>query len=200
MKANAPILQKYPTIVMWPLAAIVSALLGSCTTPTKPAARPAPIRPAPIRPAPITSPRPIAPLLPSSADAHDWRDAAITAGDWRWSTEGTLSVSRYGKATESQLILSCNRSTSMLQFSRKMVATTTSNPGQMTIRTATQMRNIAAKTNVELNALTITLPASDSIWDAMALSRGRFAVTTQGQTPIYAPSWPEVARVIEDCR
>jgi hypothetical protein len=194
MKAHAPILQKYPIALAWPFAAMLSALLGSCAAPIPPPARPAPIKPAPLPP-----PKPPAVLPPSTADAHDWRDAPLTLGDWRWSMEGASSVARYGKAPDQQLILTCNRAAATLQLSRKITAITTP-AAHITIRTATQLRNIPAQNNVELNALSISLPANDSIWDAIALSRGRFAVTAAGQSPIYAPSWPEVARVIEDCR
>ncbi len=43
-------------------------------------------------------------------------------------------------------------------------------------------------------------PAGDPLLDAMALSKGRFAVETQGMPTLYLPSWAEVTRVIEDCR
>jgi hypothetical protein len=46
----------------------------------------------------------------------------------------------------------------------------------------------------------VTLAAQDPLLDAMAFSRGRFAVETAGSTPLYIPSWTEVSRVIEDCR
>ncbi|MDG2003332.1 MAG: hypothetical protein P8J20_08375 [Novosphingobium sp.] len=48
--------------------------------------------------------------------------------------------------------------------------------------------------------IAVTLPASDPLLDAMAFSRGRFAVETAGLPTLYVPSWPEVSRVIEDCR
>jgi hypothetical protein len=34
----------------------------------------------------------------------------------------------------------------------------------------------------------------------MAFSRGRFAIETAGLPTLYVPSWPEVSRVVEDCR
>jgi len=41
------------------------------------------------------------------------------------------------------------------------------------------------------------LPA---LLDAMALSKGRFAVELEGEAALYLPAWAEVSRVIEDCR
>ena len=48
--------------------------------------------------------------------------------------------------------------------------------------------------------LVVALPARDPLLDAIVFSRGRFAVEAQGFAPIYAPTWPEIARVVEDCR
>ena len=36
--------------------------------------------------------------------------------------------------------------------------------------------------------------------DAMAITRGRFAVEVEGEPGLYVPAWAEVTRVIEDCR
>jgi hypothetical protein len=49
-------------------------------------------------------------------------------------------------------------------------------------------------------AIAVAIPARDNILDAMAFSRGRFAVETAGLSTLFVPSWPEVSRVIEDCR
>ena len=48
--------------------------------------------------------------------------------------------------------------------------------------------------------LAVSLSARDSLLDAMAFSKGRFAVEATGQPTLYLPSWIEVSRVIEDCR
>jgi hypothetical protein len=44
------------------------------------------------------------------------------------------------------------------------------------------------------------LPVRDPVLDAMAFSRGRFALEAAGEPTLYLPSWPELSRVIEDCR
>ena len=43
------------------------------------------------------------------------------------------------------------------------------------------------------------LPSNDPLLDAMAFSKGRFAIELD-LMKLYLPSWPEVTRVIEDCR
>jgi hypothetical protein len=49
-------------------------------------------------------------------------------------------------------------------------------------------------------AMAATLPARDTLLDAMAFSKGRFAVEVAGLPTLFLPAWPEVTRVIEDCR
>jgi len=49
-------------------------------------------------------------------------------------------------------------------------------------------------------AIAVILTARDPLLDAMAFSRGHFAIETAGLPTLYVPSWPEVSRVIEDCR
>ena len=44
------------------------------------------------------------------------------------------------------------------------------------------------------------MPARDPLLDAMAFSKGRFALEVAGLPTLYVPSYPEVTRVIEDCR
>jgi hypothetical protein len=46
----------------------------------------------------------------------------------------------------------------------------------------------------------IPIPSNLPLLDAMALSKGRFAIGAEGMTPLYLPSWAEISRVIEDCR
>lgn len=46
----------------------------------------------------------------------------------------------------------------------------------------------------------LALRPNDPILDALAFSRGRFAIEVTGQPTLYLPSWPELSRVVEDCR
>ena len=40
----------------------------------------------------------------------------------------------------------------------------------------------------------------DPVLDAIAYSRGRFAVAAAGQAPLVVPDWADLSRIIEDCR
>jgi hypothetical protein len=48
--------------------------------------------------------------------------------------------------------------------------------------------------------LVAEIKARDPVLDAIAFSRGRFVFEAAGQPTLALPSWPEVSRVIEDCR
>ena len=70
----------------------------------------------------------------------------------------------------------------------------------MRIRTETGDRIFNAAPIAGTNAVSITLNADDPLLDAMAITKGRFAVELEGASTLYLPSWAEVTRVIEDCR
>lgn len=48
--------------------------------------------------------------------------------------------------------------------------------------------------------LVVVLPARDALLDAIAFSRGRFALEAAGLETLYLPSYPELSRVVQDCR
>ena len=50
------------------------------------------------------------------------------------------------------------------------------------------------------NQALATLPASDPLFDQIVFSRGRFLVRVTGGSDLVLPSWPEPARLIEECR
>lgn len=71
-------------------------------------------------------------------------------------------------------------------------------PLALTIATGTGSRVLTARP--VSGGVEVAVPARDPVLDAMAFSRGRFAVLAGGLAPLYVPSWTEVSRVIEDCR
>jgi hypothetical protein len=125
----------------------------------------------------------------------DWREAPITPGDWTWSLEGGQSVARFANG---QLELRCDRAAGAIMLLRAGRA-----PGNvpMSIDTESVTRPVTGVPRPgNPPALAVTIPARDPLLDAMAFSRGRFAVEAAGLPTLYVPSWTEVTRVIEDCR
>lgn len=167
------------------LAGVSLALLASCAAPPPPAPAPAPA------PATRPAPAPVAPLAPTIG----WRDAPITPGSWTWSVSGSQSVARFAGG---ELSLVCDRSANAVTLLRRGE---TQGSVPATILTTIRNSDLSA---VPLDRLpphvAITFAPNDPVLDAMAFSRGRFAVEVMGLPTIIAPSWPEVSRVIEDCR
>lgn len=145
------------------------------------------------RPSPTPAPRP-APALPAPV-ATAWADRPVTPGDWRWSMEGGQSVARFAGG---RLTLRCDLAARAVRIERGEANTAISGPATLTIRTQTTSRAVSAVP--QAGALVATLGANDPLLDAMAFSRGRFAVEGGALPSLYVPSWTEVSRVIEDCR
>lgn len=176
-----------------PLSAVV--ILAACI-PAAPQPTPAP------SPAPATRPAPPPPAPPApspTADHSNWNDAPQTPGNWyyRQGPNGGLAI--FGpQAGESRFSLECDRNAQQVTIRRlgQVSGATT-----IVIRTETASRSLAAQPVAKPQPLLVAdLPARDQLLDAMALTRGRFAVETAGLPPLYLPAWGEVTRVVEDCR
>ena len=148
-----------------------------------------------IVPVPVPTPTPTPTPRPIVRPQVDWRAAPITPGDWRWGMEGGQSVARFAG---DMLALRCNTAKRTVTLSR---AGTASGEVPMTVITQNVTRpllGIAQRGSPP--SIAVTFGANDPLLDAMAFSRGRFAVETAGLPTLYVPSWPEVSRIIEDCR
>lgn len=69
----------------------------------------------------------------------------------------------------------------------------------MTFVTSSQTRNVVNGSN-GAGGMTAQFVASDSLLDALGYSRGRFIIEQQGLPTLVIPAWPEIERVVEDCR
>ena len=148
--------------------------------------------PLPTRPAPVARPVP-----PPAVPVAEWRDAAITAGTWTWAREGTQSVARFG-ITPAATALSFACAAGQVTLAR---AGTAPASVALTLRTTNGNRTVSAGPLAGAPAvLAVPLAGRDPLLDMIAFSRGRFAVEVPGLATLYVPSWPEISRVIEDCR
>ena len=145
-------------------------------------------------PAPTPTPTPTPPP-PRPQPRIDWRDAPITPGDWRWSIEGGHSVARFAGGA---LALRCDLTGRTVALERQGAA---QGPVPVTVLTSNGNRQLSATPQPgPPPVLSMNFAARDRLLDAIAFSRGRFAVETAGLPTLYVPSWPEISRVVEDCR
>lgn len=123
--------------------------------------------------------------------------ATPVAGNWTWSPiAGGSQASFVDRSVRPQLIVQCTRATRRVTISKPASAAAPS----LDIWTSISTRSIPATFNPATSRLSADLAPFDPLLDAIAFSRGRFAVSVLGQPPMVLPSWADVARVIEDCR
>lgn len=164
------------------IGAGAALLLAGCAA--GPGAAPAPAA-APPAPAPIVAaPEPTPPAPPQ---VRAWEDQPLTPGDWRYAA-GPPAAAGYGEGPV-RFSIRCDPGRGQVLLARPGAV------GMLTIRTSFGSRDLALPPQGEL-----VLPASDPFLDDMVFSRGRVAVEAPGQPPLILPTWPEPARVIEECR
>jgi len=167
---------------------LLSLALAACAAP-RPAPAPAPVatKPRPIQPAPLPQP------------PADWRDAMQTPGTWTWGMVAGRSTATFsGTSGAAMVTLSCDRVQGRVLLARTGAAATAL---PLALSTTFTRRPLLSDPSFPANGwLVVPIAASDTLLDAIAFSRGRFALETAGQETLYLPSWPEISRVVEDCR
>lgn len=182
-----------------PLFALAALLVAPACT----GSRPVPAVRAPVAAttppktrAPATPP-PISAALPVTA-AAGWADLAQSKGGWQYESDGAVSRAIFGdNPFRPALVIACIRAESRVGIA---VRGTPPGPRRMEILTETAQRALNAANQPEVDGVSATLAPGDALLDAMALSKGRFAVAVDGAGILIVPSWAEVSRVIEDCR
>lgn len=187
-------------------ALAVTFTLAACVPAPGSTPTPEPVQTSPVQ-APVQAPTP-APATPSAPVAaaptnQNWLDLPQTAGTWRASDTQANFVTRDsdGPIAPSQplFIMECRANMLVMAVRTELAAAQS-----MTVRTETADRTLAITNANRDNAApryhTARLQPRDPLLDAIALTRGRFAVEVPGQAPLYLPAWAEVSRVIELCR
>jgi hypothetical protein len=125
-------------------------------------------------------------------------DVPQTPGDWRYAPGSGGSEARFvGPSGEPVFALRCIRASRLVELVR--FGNFAGDAG-MTVRSESATRTLAGMPMMDNSGLNAVLPPSDPLLDAVAFSKGRFAIEAPGAATVYLPSWPEVTRVIEDCR
>ncbi len=151
------------------------------------------VTPAPS-PAPPSSPAPGT----AAAPITNYQLAQPVAGAWSYSAIAGGSEARFtGTTGVVQLALRCARTTRRVTISKAAPAPAPS----LFVWTSGATRTLAAPGfDAAAGRLNVQLAANDPLLDAMAFSRGRLAVGAGTAPALVVPSWPELDRVVEDCR
>lgn len=141
--------------------------------------------------------------LAASATLHaqlapvDLSAAMPIAGTWSYAAVTGGSEARFANASGlPQLTVRCTRATRRVAISKPANGAAPF----LNIWTDTLERNLPASFNPQTARITAELAAYDALLDALAFGRGRIGVTVTGTPSLVVPAWPEIARVIEDCR
>jgi len=124
---------------------------------------------------------------PQVAPAQHWRVAPVTAGSWSWRPLPGGSEAVFQTSAGVQFTVRCtlaNRTVALIRSGAPVGASAI-------VRTTSLERTVPAAG---------ALSARDPLLDAMAFSRGRVSIEVPGAPRLILPSWPELARAIEDCR
>ena len=128
---------------------------------------------------------------PAGRTAIDWEHAPRTPGSWTYRS-GPQAAATFGRLGADDFEIRCV-ARGQIQLQRTRAAA-----DAITFRSSSTVRTVPAA-RAASGAL-VRLPAGDALLDALAFSRGRFLVEAAGAPPIIVPAWPELARVVEDCR
>jgi hypothetical protein len=129
------------------------------------------------------------------AAATDFTYAIPLAGTWIYASTGGEATFLSASAMP-QLTIRCDRTARRIGISKPASVAVPF----LNLWTSTAARNVPASFDPATKRQTIQLAAYDPLLDALAFSHGRFAVYVSGSPALVLPAWPEVARVIEDCR
>lgn len=153
----------------------------------------APVAP---RPAPAAA-RPVPVVVVPPPPSVEWRDRPVTPGTWRYVRDGHGTVALFGRpGTDALAVLRCDLVNHRLFLSRAGALA-----APFTVRTSSVTRQLPTGLTGGVPPYTAaTIPAADPLLDAIAFSRGRWALEQAGAPPLQLPAWAEPARVIEDCR
>jgi len=170
-------------------ASLLTLALAACVPSPKPETAPPP--------PPVSTP---APLPPAPEPTGGWQDRPLSAGDWSYRPEQGGSVALFGPpASEAALTIRCDIAGHRILVSRAGGPVGTGSG--MTVRTTFgTVQWPASNDGATIPHVVAARSAGDAALDQIAFSRGRFAIEVAGLPMLVAPAWPEVTRVIEDCR
>jgi hypothetical protein len=125
----------------------------------------------------------------------DFTYAIPPAGSWAYASTGGEATFLNASAMP-QLTIRCDRLKRRVSMSKPATVAVPF----LNVWTSSASRSVPASFDPTTNRVTIQFAAYDPLLDALAFSRGRLAVYVSGSPALVLPAWPEVARVVEDCR
>jgi len=186
---------------------LAACIPGSTPPPNSSPASPPPAQdagvaatPTPTQP-PAQTPEPLPPPVVVEKTYDNYLDAPQTPGTWTYVEEPGESLALFGADPDAPLlIVRCGAGSGRIGIGR-VIDGSTATMRPMQIQTETTTRILQANpVQSQMTLMVAELPAGDPLLDAMAITKGRFALGLEGENTLYLPAWVELTRVIEDCR
>ena len=131
---------------------------------------------------------------PSSAD---FSYSPVSPGSWSYrSVAGGSEASFIDGTGTARMVIGCGTVTRLVTLSRVSAAPASS----LSFWTSSLSRNLASRFDLPTGRVIAQVGASDPLLDAIAFSRGRFAVLMPGSPALVLPVGAEIDHVVEDCR
>jgi hypothetical protein len=136
--------------------------------------------------------------VPAPAQAPaDFSYTPVSPGSWSYRAAAGGSEASFIDGTgAARMVIVCGKVTRLVTLSRISSAPASS----MSFWTSSLSRNLPSRFDQPTGRVIAQLGASDALLDAMAFSRGRFAVSMPGSPSLVLPVGAEVDHVVEDCR
>ena len=139
----------------------------------------------------------VSPLSAQTTAPVDLSYATPLPGNWSYVPAAAGGEANFADTSgRVQLSIRCVRATRRLAISKPVNGAVPN----LTIWTSSATRSLPASFNPATGRASADVAATDPLLDAMTFSRGRIAISSAGVPALVLPPWPEVARVIEDCR
>jgi hypothetical protein len=136
---------------------------------------------------------------PASAQvpAGEFSFSPVSQGSWGYRAVPGGSEATFVDTTgTARMAVACGRVTRLVTLSRISAAPASS----FSLWTSSATRNLGATFDQRSGRVIAQVTANDPLLDAIAFSRGRFALSMPGFPALVLPAGPEIAHVVEDCR
>jgi hypothetical protein len=154
--------------------------------------------PAPVPTMPAPRPTPVEPQVIAASPYANFLDAPQSPGTWTYFDEPGESLGLFGvPGRQPDFMIRCDKTTRKVGLARR---TAILGSMRMIVETETATRELTAQSLGDLGLSAVELDPRDPVLDAMAITKGRFAISVPRAEHLYIPAWVEVSRVIEDCR
>ena len=137
------------------------------------------------------------PLQAQTAATADYSYWPVSPGSWTYrAVPGGSEASFVDGTGSARLIIACGKLTRLVTISRISAAPASS----LSIWTSSLSRNLPSRFDQASGRVIAQVGAADPLLDAIALSRGRIAVSMPGSAAYVLPVGAEIDHVVEDCR